>query len=162
VGSTEKVGVPDCVYLSVRACTGGMLPPLPTRSPFRPHIHPPRPPPRPSHPRWPMALSLRARLAACIFTPSTPLVAYYLSFPTHLLARLYAHLDSHIGPTPPDRLPSPPPRPLPRPPDAHLIYCVLPAKVWAGQGVREGVQMGGHACVGTYGRSVHVFMEGFV
>jgi len=109
-----------------------------------------------------MALSLRARLAACIFTPSTPLVAYYLSFPTHLLARLYAHLDSHIGPTPPDRLPSPPPRPLPRPPDAHLIYCVLPAKVWAGQGVREGVQMGGHACVGTYGRSVHVFMEGFV
>src|SRR5882724_9926172 len=33
------VGQSKWAYLSVRACTGGILPPLPTRSPFRPHLH---------------------------------------------------------------------------------------------------------------------------
>jgi len=89
--------------------------------------------------------------------PSSPTT----SLPTHLLARLYAHLDSHRGPTSPDRLPSPPPRPLPHPPDTHL-YCVLPAMGWGGQGVREGVQTRGGACVRSYGRSVHAFVEPFV
>jgi len=154
--------------LCVRACVHGWdAAASPCSLTFLPRVRPPLPPPRPSRPRLPLPLSLLTRLTACLFTPSAPFVAYHLSLPTHLLARLHTHLYDHRHPTSPAlSLSSPPPHHYHARPAPPLL-CVdrrRPGRDRAGGRayIREGVQSGRRACVREYGRSVHACVEAFV